>query len=324
MKKFIFQAVRMVTLLIAISILSFLMMAKSPVDPLTAYIGTNSTISEEAKEEIAEYWGLNEPPLERFLAWAGNTLRGDFGESIVYKQPVLTVIKERFRYSLALMLIAWLSSGILGFLLGIGAAVCKDSVLDKTLKMVCLTFQSAPTFWVGLLMLSIFAVNLGWFPIGLAAPMGKVASEVTVGERIHHLVLPSVTLSILGIGKITLYTRQKLLEILGSEFILYARARGESVWQIVKGHGIKNIAIPAITVQFASFSELFGGIALAETVFSYPGIGSAVTAAGLGGDVPLLLGIAIFSAIFVFAGNLIANILYGIVDPRIREGVSHE
>lgn len=324
MKKFIFQAVRMVTLLIAISILSFLMMAKSPVDPLTAYIGTNSTISEEAKEEIAEYWGLNEPPLERFLAWAGNTLRGDFGESIVYKQPVLTVIKERFRYSLALMLIAWLSSGILGFLLGIGAAVCKDSVLDKTLKMVCLTFQSAPTFWVGLLMLSIFAVNLGWFPIGLAAPMGKVASEVTVGERIHHLVLPSVTLSILGIGKITLYTRQKLLEILGSEFILYARARGESVWQIVKVHGIKNIAIPAITVQFASFSELFGGIALAETVFSYPGIGSAVTAAGLGGDVPLLLGIAIFSAIFVFAGNLIANILYGIVDPRIREGVSHE
>lgn len=324
MKKFMLQAVRMFTLLIAISILSFLMMAKAPVDPLTAYIGTNSTISEEAKEEIAEYWGLNAPPLERFLAWAGNTLRGDFGESIVYKQPVLAVIKERFRYSLALMLIAWLSSGILGFCLGIAAAVCKDSILDKALKTICLIFQSAPTFWVGLLMLSIFAVNLGWFPIGLAAPMGKVASEVTMGERIHHLVLPSVTLSILGIGKITLYTRQKLLEILGSEFILYARARGESVWQIVKGHGIKNIAIPAITVQFASFSELFGGIALAETVFSYPGIGSAVTAAGLGGDVPLLLGIAIFSAVFVFAGNLIANILYGIIDPRVREDVSHE
>lgn len=324
MKKIIRSALRMLTLLIAISILSFLMMAKSPVDPLTAYIGTNSTISEDAKEEIAEYWGLNDPPLERFLTWAGNTLRGDFGTSIVYKQPVLTVIRERFRYSLALMMIAWISSGLLGFALGIAAAFYKDSFLDQGIKTVCLAFQSAPTFWVGLVMLSVFAVNLGWFPIGLAAPMGKMAWEVTLGERIYHLILPSITLSILGIGKITLYTRQKLLEVLGSEFILYARARGESSWQIIKSHGIRNIAIPAITVQFASFSELFGGIALAETVFSYPGIGSAVTAAGLGGDVPLLLGIAIFSAIFVFTGNLIANILYGVVDPRIREGVSHE
>lgn len=324
MKKIIRSALRMLTLLIAISILSFLMMAKSPVDPLTAYIGTNSTISEDAKEEIAEYWGLNDPPLERFLAWAGNTLKGDFGISIVYKQPVLTVIRERFRYSLALMMIAWISSGLLGFALGIAAALYKDSLLDQGIKTVCLAFQSAPTFWVGLVMLSVFAVNLGWFPIGLAAPMGKMAREVTLGERIYHLILPSVTLSILGIGKITLYTRQKLLEVLGSEYILYARARGESSWQIIKSHGIRNIAIPAITVQFASFSELFGGIALAETVFSYPGIGSAVTAAGLGGDVPLLLGIAIFSAIFVFTGNLIANILYGAVDPRIREGVSHE
>ncbi len=324
MKKIIRSALRMFTLLIAISILSFLMMAKSPVDPLTAYIGTNSTISEDAKEEIAEYWGLNDPPLERFLTWAGNTLRGDFGTSIVYKQPVLTVIRERFRYSLALMMIAWISSGLLGFALGIAAAFYKDSILDQGIKTVCLAFQSAPTFWVGLVMLSVFAVNLGWFPIGLAAPMGKMAWEVTLGERIYHLILPSITLSILGIGKITLYTRQKLLEVLGSEFILYARARGESSWQIIKSHGIRNIAIPAITVQFASFSELFGGIALAETVFSYPGIGSAVTAAGLGGDVPLLLGIAIFSAIFVFTGNLIANILYGVVDPRIREGVSHE
>lgn len=324
MKKIMLTALRMLTLLTAISILSFLMMAKAPIDPLTAYIGTNSTISEDAREEITEYWGLNAPPLERFMTWAGNTLRGEFGMSIVYKQPVLTVIKERFRYSLALMLIAWISSGILGFVLGIGAAVCKDSILDRGLRTVCLVFQSAPTFWVGLIMLSVFAVNLGWFPIGLAAPMGKMASEVTLAERIYHLILPSITLSILGIGKITLYTRQKLLEILDSEFMLYARARGENTWQMVKSHGIRNIAIPAITVQFASFSELFGGIALAETVFSYPGIGSAVTAAGLGGDVPLLLGIAIFSAVFVFTGNLIANILYGMVDPRIREGFSHE
>ena len=322
MKRMVLLVLRMVTLLVAISIVSFLLVVKAPIDPLTSYVGANSTISEEAKEEISEYWGLDQPPVERFLTWAGNVLRGDFGESIVYRQPVLSVIQERFRYSLALMLAAWICSGGLGFLLGVVAAVYQGSILDKMIKAICLVFQSSPTFWVGLLALSIFAVNLGWFPIGLAAPMGKLASEVTFWERLYHLALPSMTLGVLGIGKITLYTRQKLLEILGSEFMLYARARGESTWQMVRRHGLKNIAIPAVTVQFASFSELFGGIALAESVFSYPGIGSAATAAGLGGDVPLLLGIAVFSAVFVFVGNLAANILYGFIDPRIRENAA--
>ena len=320
MKKIMLTALRMLTLLTAISILSFLMMAKAPIDPLTAYIGTNSTISEDAREEIAEYWGLNDPPLERFMTWAGNTLRGEFGRSIVYKQPVLTVIKERFRYSLALMLIAWLSSGILGFVLGIGAAVCKDSILDRGIRTVCLVFQSAPTFWVGLIMLSVFAVNLGWFPIGLAAPMGKMASEVTLAERIYHLILPSITLSILGIGKITLYTRQKLLEILDSEFMLYARARGENTWQMVKSHGIRNIAIPAITVQFASFSELFGGIALAETVFSYPGIGTSMTNAITNMDYNLVLVITLIIAAVMLVASFMVDVLNALLDPRVRLG----
>ena len=150
--------------------------------------------------------------------------------------------------------------------------------------------------------------------------MGKLAEDVTLTDRIYHLILPALTLSVLGISKITLYTRQKLIEIMNSDFILFAKARGESTRQLVLRHGLRNIALPAVTVQFAAFSELFGGIALAESVFSYPGIGSALTTAGLSGDVPLLLGIAVFSAIFVFAGNLIANLLYGMLDPRIKEG----
>lgn len=311
---------RMLTLLVAVSIISFLLVTAAPIDPLTAYIGTNSTLSEEAKQEIAEYWGLGQPPVKHFTTWAKNFIRGDWGKSIAYKKEVRTVIAERFRYSVVLMLIAWVLSGVLGFLAGILAALKKGRWIDKVIKTFCLLLQSSPTFWVGLLMLSLFAVKLGWFPIGLAAPMGKLAGDVTMGDRIHHLVLPAFTLSVLGISKITLYTRQKLIEIMNSDFILFARARGESVSQLVVRHGLRNIALPAVTVQFASFSELFGGIALAESVFSYPGLGSAVTTAGLSGDVPLLLGIAIFSAIFVFVGNLIANLLYGLLDPRIKEG----
>lgn len=312
-------AFRMITLLIAVSILSFALMEASPIDPLTAYIGTNSTLSEEARTEIAGHWGLNDPPVRRFTVWAKNFIQGDWGDSITFKRPVKTVILERFRYSVWLMLAAWILSGVLGYILGITAAVRKGGIGDKIIKTFCLVVQSAPTFWIGLLILSLFAVRLGWFPIGLAAPMGKLAADVTLADRLYHMVLPAFTLSVLGIGKITLYTRQKMIEILDSDFILYARARGENTRQIVMRHGIRNTMIPAVTLQFASFSELFGGIALAESVFSYPGIGSALTAAGLNGDVPLLLGIAVFSALFVFAGNLAANLLYVILDPRIGE-----
>ena len=153
----------------------------------------------------------------------------------------------------------------------------------------------------------------------MAVPAGKLASEVTLADKIHHLILPVLTLTIVSISEVVLYTRQKVIEIMNSDFILYAKARGENTKQLIARHILRNVSLPAITVQFASFSELFGGMALAETVFAYPGIGTAITAAALNGDVPLLLGISVFSAIFVFVGNLIANILYGVFDPRIRE-----
>lgn len=312
--------IRMLTLVIAVCILSFILVSASPVDPLQAYVGAESTMSEEAREEVAEYWGLNDPPVKRFLTWANNTLHGDLGTSITYNIPVAQVISERFVYSLALILAAWVLSGVIGFAAGILAAVRRGGIFDKCVKTFCLILQSAPVFWFGLLMLTVFSVILGWFPTGQAAPVNKLAEDVTIWDRIYHMILPAVTLSILGISKITLYTRQKLIEIMNSDYMLFARARGESTGQLVARHGLRNIAMPAITLQFASFSELFGGIALAETVFSYPGLGSAVTAAATNGDAPLLIGIAMFSALFVFAGNFIANVLYGIVDPRLKEG----
>lgn len=310
---------RMLSLLIGVSILSFILLTSSPIDPLTSYVGAESTISEEAKAEIAEHWGLNKSKGERFIIWAKNTLHGDLGTSIAYKRPVMSVIGERLQYSLALMAISWLLSGILGFIIGIITGIFKGGIFDKIIKVFCIGLQSAPTFWIGLLILCLFSIYLGWFPIGFAAPIGKAAADVTIWDRLYHLVLPAITLSVLSMGKITLYTRQKVIEILDSDFILMAKARGESTFQIVKRHVLRNIALPAITEQFASFSELFGGIALAETVFSYPGLGSATTAAGVKGDVPLLLGIALFSAIFVFVGNMTANILYSVLDPRVKE-----
>ena len=132
--------------------------------------------------------------------------------------------------------------------------------------------------------------------------------------------LPALTLSFMQFANIALHTRQKMVDVMESEYVLFATARGESRWSIVKRHGLRNIVLPGITLQFAAFSELFGGAVLTETVFSYHGLGSAAAEAGMASDVPLLLGVTLFSAIFVFTGNLIANLIYGIVDPRIREG----
>lgn len=177
---------------------------------------------------------------------------------------------------------------------------------------------STPLFWLALLMLLTFAVWLGWFPVGLGVPAGVPAHEVTFADRLRHLLLPALTLSIAGVAGVALHTRQKLVEVLQSDYVLFARARGESGLQLFRRHGWRNIALPVTTLQFASFSELFGGSVLAEQVFSYPGLGQAAVQAGLRGDVPLLLGVVIFSALFVFSGNLAAELLYRLIDPRLR------
>lgn len=311
---------RMLLLLVGVSLVSFILVVSSPIDPVEAYVGSESNISQEQKDVLAEYWGLNDPPVQRYLTWIKNLLHGDMGTSIAFKKPVVQVLEERFITSAALMLTAWVISGVLGFMLGVVAGTFSDSLADRVIKTFCFVMSSTPAFWIGLLLLVVFAVHLGWFPVGFAVPVGKAASEVTIWERIHHLALPALTLSITGVSNIALHTRQKMMDVMKSEYVLFARARGESRWQIVKRHGLRNIAIPAITLQFASFSELFGGSVLAEQVFSYPGLGNAATIAGLKGDVPMLLGVAMFSVVFVFVGNFIANLLYGLLNPEIREG----
>lgn len=315
------KGLRMLTLLIAICLISFLLIKNSPIDPIQAYIGADMLkVGPEQREKIAAYWGLNQPVMVQFLNWGSALLKGDLGTSMIFRRPVAEIIGERFLNSLVLMLTAWVLSGVIGFVLGVVSAMKKGTWVDRMIKWYCYTLASTPTFWMGLLMLIVFAVWLGWFPIGLGVPAGVLAEDVTLMDRIRHLVLPAMTLSILGVANVALHTRQKLIEVLASDYVLFARARGESGFTLFWRHGLRNVALPAITLQFAAFSELFGGAILAEQVFSYPGLGQATVEAGLRGDVPLLLGLVIFSTLFVFVGNLIADLIYYVVDPRTREG----
>lgn len=326
MKKYMFfigkNIIRMLSLLFCVSILAFFLVSVSPIDPLQANVGQAAlgAMSEEQIEKLESYWGVNTPPVERYLNWAGDFFRGDMGVSLLYRREVSEVIREKLVNSLWLMAIAWCLSGIVGFVLGILAGLRQGSLLDKLIKGYSLLIASTPAFWLALVLLMVFAVYLQLLPIGLSVPIGVEAAGVTVLDRIRHAILPAATLSITGISNITLHTREKMIEIMESDYVLFARARGESTWSIVKNHALRNALLPAITLQFASISEIFGGSILVEQIFSYPGLGQAAVTAGLGSDVPLLLGITVISAAIVFGGNLIANVLYGIIDPRIRRG----
>lgn len=313
--------IRGITLLLAVAVFSFLLAQLSPVDPVRQYIQANPGVSAENVEAMKEYWGLNDPPVERFFKWFSAVLHGDWGYSTTYRQPVLQVIGARFKTSLALMLTAWTFSGVLGFAIGCVMGLFRDRIVDRIIKRICLIMCSIPTFWIGLVFLAVFSSILGWFPFGLAGPAGVPADEVTLGMRIHHLILPALTLSFLSFANLALHTREKLVDVYDSDYALFARARGDSDLKILFRHGIRNSLLPVITMQFSSFGELFAGSMFAENIFSYPGLGAATSAAGTGGtDIPLFLGIVLFTAIFIFVGNLIANILYQVVDPQTREG----
>jgi len=317
------KLIRITTLLFAVCLISFILVSNSPIDPVKAYVGADiALVGPEQMEKISRYWGLDKSPQEQFTNWFLTLIQGEFGNSLIYRKPVLDVIAEKFLASLALMGTAWILSGIFGFALGIIAAMKQGRRTDRIIKWYCLTLASTPVFWLGLLLLIVFSVWLKWFPIGLGVPAGVMAAEVTIVEKIRHLILPALTLSIVGVSNIALHTRPKLIDVLNSDYVLFAKARGKSNSTILWQHGLRNIALPAITLQLASFNELFGGAILAEQVFSYPGLGSTITEAGLRGDVPLLLGIVIFSALFVFIGNLAADIIYRLIDPSIKEGGS--
>ena len=318
------KLIRMALLLFGVSIVTFLLMCASPLDPLQTNVGQAAlgTMSPEQIEKLETYWGVDTPPVERYLGWLLDVVRGDFGTSLLYRQPVLTVIGDRLASSFWVILSAWVISGVLGLTMGVMAGASRGKWPDRLIRGYCLLISSTPAFWLAILLLLIFAVWLGWLPVGLSVPAGMDAAAVTAADRLRHAILPALTLSITGVANIALHTREKMIDVLESDYVLFARARGESEASVILRHGLRNVALPAITLQFASVSEIIGGSVLVEQVFSYPGLGQAAVTAGLGSDLPLLLGITVVTAAIVSAGNLIADLLYGVVDPKIRKGAA--
>lgn len=316
------RAGRLALLLVATSMATFALVAASPIDPVKANLGqaAYAQMSETQRAQLAEYWGATTPLPARYARWAAAALRGDFGQSLRFGRPVVEVVGERFANSAALMASAWLLAGVLGLALGVLAGSRRGSRADRAICCVCYALSSMPSFWLGLVALMVFSVWLGWFPLGFSVPIGVDAAQVSWAQKLHHLVLPAIVLGIANAPSIALHTRQKTIDVLGSEYARFARSRGEKGAQVLVRHGLRNLVLPAITIECASVGEVFGGSVLVEQVFSYPGLGQAAVTAGLGGDAPLLVAIALVSACVVFAGNACADALYALIDPRIKDG----
>lgn len=317
------KTIHFIVLMIAVAIFSFILIDLSPIDPVNVYL-KQASVSATQRAMLNDYWGVGIPLTTKIFNWLSMILHGNFGVSLIYRIPVIDVIADKFMASFILLASSWIISGVLGLTLGILAGKNKDSWIDRAVKTYCYILQSAPSFWIGMLLLIIFAVYLGWFPVGLGVPLATLKANTTIWQWLACMILPALTLSLVGVAPIALYTRNELVNVLNSDYVLFAKARGEKGWKLVERQALRNILLPAITLQFLSFNELFSGAVLVEQVFSYPGLGQTAVQAGLSSDVPLLLAIVLISAVFVFLGNLIADILYYFIDPRIKEDANFE
>lgn len=312
---------RMFTLMLALALLTFTLISLSPIDPVKAYFGSDSPATQAQVEVLEEKWGVNQPLYIQFSKWLSRIVRGDFGKSYLYRKPVSEILIKAFRNSFVLMMVSWILSGIIGYALGVISAFNRGKFIDRLIKLYCYALASIPSYVLGLVLLTVFGVWLSIFPVGLSEPIGIYSENVTFIQRLTHFALPCLTLSFLGVANVALHTREEMIKTLDSEFVMYSRSRGHSNRMIFLNHGLKNTLLPVVMIQFSYFSELFGGSALLEILFSYHGLGSVMTESGLKGDIPLLLGTIIISAIFVFTGNLIADIFSKVIDPRVKEGV---
>ena len=312
------RLLRLAMILVTVSAVAFTLAKLSPIDPIDAYLGPAiARVGPEQRALIASAWGLDQPAAVQFGRWAGRILSGDLGWSVTFNASVAEVLRERLAATLALAGTAWILSGLLGFALGVLAGAFEGSWMDRVIRLYAYVLASTPTFWLAIVLLVIFSVQLRWTPVCCAGPIGVVPGDVTLADRLRHLALPLVTLSLLGVSQIALHTRAKMAEIMRSDFALFAAAQGASRLDVALRHGARNAALPALTILFASIGEILGGSVLAEQVFAYPGLGRATVEAGVRGDVPLLLAITLLATAIVSGGNTVADILYGILDPRI-------
>lgn len=302
-----------IPVLFGLTIIVFLIMAMIPGDPATAILGSYAT--PENVEKLNRDLGLDKPLLQQYLIWITNLLQGDLGRSYTLNRPVLDEVLERFSATLILAGTALLLCSILGLIAGVISAVRQFSWVDKTITLVVLIGISIPSFWLGLLLILVFAVNLRWFP---ASGMYAIYGGGGPLDLMHHLFLPALTLAVVATGVIARLTRTAMLEVLRQDYIRTARSKGVSENRVIYRHAFKAALVTVIPVIGIQAGFVLGGAVYIETVFQWPGIGSMLVKAISTRDLLLVQGGVLVVAAAYVLFNLAADVLQTVLDPRLR------
>jgi peptide/nickel transport system permease protein len=320
--------------LVIVSLATFLLTQAVPGDPISAILSDRQADNPEVRAALEKRWGLDQPMPVQYIVYVGNLLQGDWGESISKRTPVAQELRHRVPATIELTFFALLFAMVVGFPLGIIAALNRDRWPDHIARFVSLVGTSLPVFWLGLLLLYVFFYRLEWLPgpgrldVGMKAPptiTGMVTFDALLqGDwavfqaALKRLILPSVVLGSFAMGIISRMLRSSLLASLGDDYVRTARAKGLAERSVVAGHALRNALIPTVTVLGLTTASLLAGAVLTETIFSWPGIGSFAVAAALKLDYPALLGVTLIVAVIYVLVNLLVDIAYVILDPRIR------
>ncbi len=297
--------------LILVALISFFLIHLTPGDPAAVMLGVEAT--PERVANLRADMGLDQPLTVQFKDWVSSALQGDLGNSFFLGRPVAEALVERLPATFSLAVAALLVAVIIGVPAGIIAAARQNSVFDGSVMVIALLGISVPSFWLGLLLILIFSVGLGWFPTGGYVPI----SEGFV-QHVKHLVLPAVSLGFMQAALIARMTRASMLEVIRKDYITTARSKGQSEFVVVTKHALKNIAISVLTVVGMAFGILLGGAVIVETVFAYPGVGRLVVQAVTRRDYPLIQGALLMIASIYVIVNLVVDLLYPLFDPRIK------
>ena len=310
------RLIQAVPLLLGITVVAFAILKTTPGGPLAAY-EANPSVTPEDLARLEHALGLDQPVPVQYASWLGHFLSGDWGYSLATSQPVLRMIWERLPNTLWLMTTVYVVTLLLALPIGILTAVKQYSWFDHLVTGATFAAFSMPTFWLGLLLIILFGLTLRVLPLGgMLAP----GAPFTVGDLLRHLVLPVTTLSLVGIGTYVRFLRASMLETTGQDYMRTARSKGLAERHVISRHALKNAAIPFVTVAALDLPELFGGALVTEQIFGWPGMGRLFYDSVTRFDYPVLMGVLAISATFVILANLLADVLYGYLDPRIRYG----
>lgn len=307
------RVIMMIPILFGISILSFAIMYAAPGKP--AILNLDPEIPPEVREAQAERLGLNDPVPVQYFRWLGNVAQGDFGTSYSRKIPVTEMILDRLPNTLLLMASSLFLAAIVAIPFGIISATRQYSITDYGVTMGSFLGLATPNFWLGIMLIMVFSVQLGWTPVGGVATIG---ADFSLIDRLRHLILPALVLATADMAGLTRYTRSSMLEVINQDYIRTARAKGFHERRVVYKHGLRNGLIPVITIFGLMLPTMIGGSAVVESVFNWPGIGKLFIDATFQRDYPVIMAITMFGALLTVIGNLIADILYAVLDPRIQ------